>query len=453
MQLSTDFIANACGARVAGPERIFTDVVTDSRKSCAGGLFVALRGESFDGNDYVPQAIASGALGVLVSADVSVPAQVTCFRVDDTLLALQAIAKAHRNRFAGQVVGITGSNGKTTTKQMTAAVMRAHFGDHAVLATEGSLNNHFGVPLTLLKLTASHQVAVIEMGMNHFDEIALLTRIAQPHVAVITNAGPAHLEGVGSLMGVAKAKGEIFEGLDRAGTAVINADDEYNAYWRVVARNFRQIEFGHSPRAGIRGNVHGSQALQIEGFSDAALGVSLPLPGAHNRMNALAVAAVAKALGIGEAALKSGLESASNVAGRLTQMKLASGTHVFDDSYNANPASMRAAADVLCAQPTPRYLVLGDMAELGDDTIALHRELAGRIAALPIDRVFTCGARFAQVNDAFGAKGANFASPELLASALLPLCDANTTVLVKGANSMQMWRVIDALKSMMKEAV
>jgi UDP-N-acetylmuramoyl-tripeptide--D-alanyl-D-alanine ligase len=452
MRLTSDFIAQASGARASGAAQHFAAVVTDSRKSCAGSLFVALKGDSFDGNDYAKQAIAAGATGVLVSRDVAAPAHVSVFRVDDTLLALQAIATAHRTRFMGRVVGITGSNGKTTTKQMTAAVLRAHFGDDAVLATEGSLNNHFGVPLTLLRLTEQHRAAVIEMGMNHFEEISLLTKIARPQVAAITNAGPAHLEGVGTLMGVAKAKGEIFEGLEAGGVAVINADDEYNAYWRVVARDFKQIEFGASARAQVRGNVDSSEALGIE-FADSGerIAVNLPMPGAHNRMNALAVASIAEALSVPLSTIKVGLESSSNVAGRLTRVALPNGMIVFDDSYNANPASMRAAASVLCSEPAPRFLVLGDMAELGDDAIELHRSLANHIAKLPIDRVFTCGKKFAEVNEAFAGLATSYVDVEALSKALLPLCTTQASLLVKGANSMQMGRVIGLLESMMKE--
>jgi UDP-N-acetylmuramoyl-tripeptide--D-alanyl-D-alanine ligase len=453
MLLTSEFVAQACDARMSGPAQTFASVVTDSRKPCVGGLFVALRGDTFDGNDFVDKAVAAGATGVLVSKDISLPATTTTFRVEDTLLSLQALGAAQRARFSGQIVGITGSNGKTTTKQMTASVLRAHYGDDAVLATEGSLNNHFGVPLTLLRLTAQHKAAVIEMGMNHFDEISLLTKIARPHVAAITNAGPAHLEGVGSLMGVAKAKGEIFEGLDPNGTAIINADDEYNAYWRVVARDFKQIEFGSAARAHVRGNVRDGGALTIiEVAANASIDVALPMPGAHNRMNALAVAAIARALGISSNAVKTGLESASNVVGRLTRITLPNGTQVYDDSYNANPASIRAAVDVLCSELAPRYLVLGDMAELGEDTIELHRALAQHLARLPIDRVFTCGAKFAQVNEAFVGKASNFADHATLAQALEPLCTANATVLVKGANSMQMWEVIRALESKKKES-
>jgi UDP-N-acetylmuramoyl-tripeptide--D-alanyl-D-alanine ligase len=452
MLLTSAFLAQACGAKVSGPEQTFDSVVTDSRKSCADGLFVALRGESFDGNQYVTQAIAAGARGVLVSSKVTVASEITVLQVDDTLAALQAMAKAHRARFTGHVVGITGSNGKTTTKQLTASVLRAHFGESAVLATEGSLNNHFGVPLTLLRLTANHRAAVIEMGMNHFDEISLLTRIAKPHVAVITNAGPAHLEGVGSLMGVAKAKGEIFEALASGGFAVINADDEYNAYWRVVARDFRQYEFGSASRAHVTGALESSAPFTISWRdSKDVLSVNLPLPGRHNRMNALAVAAVARALDIPAAALKTGLESANNVVGRLTEVKLSNGITVFDDSYNANPASMRAAANVLCEAATPRILVLGDMAELGDDSIELHRQLAAHIATLPIDRVLTCGKKFASVNDSFQKNAANYADASSLSANLIANITAGATILVKGANSMQMWRVVDELRTKIKE--
>jgi UDP-N-acetylmuramoyl-tripeptide--D-alanyl-D-alanine ligase len=452
MQLTSPFIASSCGARMYGPEQRFESVATDSRKPCKNGLFVALRGESFDGNDFVAQAIEAGATGVLVSRDVATPAQVSVFRVDDTLLALQAIARAHRARYTGHVIGITGSNGKTSTKQMTASVMRAAYGDAAVLATEGSLNNHFGVPLTLLRLTEQHRAAVIEMGMNHFDEIALLTRIARPHVAAITNAGPAHLEGVGSLMGVAKAKGEIFEGLEPDGVAVINADDEYNAYWRVIARDFKQIEFGVGARAHVRGSPNADDGFNVAFADDtASTDIALPMPGAHNRMNALAVVAIARALGISMLDAKTGLETASNVVGRLTRMTLPNSMKVFDDSYNANPASMRAAVDVVCNEPAPRLLVLGDMAELGENSASMHRELAAHIATLAIDRVFTCGRRFAEVNDSFGGKAVNYANVEALATALLPLCTATSTLLVKGSNSMQMGRVIGLLESMMKE--
>jgi UDP-N-acetylmuramoyl-tripeptide--D-alanyl-D-alanine ligase len=452
MLLTSTFLAAACGAQVSGPQRTFDSVVTDSRMSCEGGLFVALRGENFDGNQYVAQAIAAGARGVLVSSKVTLNSDVCVLTVDDTLLALQAMARAHRARFTGHVVGITGSNGKTTTKQLAASVLRAHFGESTVLATEGSLNNHFGVPLTLLRLTAQHRAAVIEMGMNHFNEISLLTRIAQPHVAVITNAAPAHLEGVGSMMGVAKAKGEIFEGLVPSGVAVINADDEYNAYWRVVAREFTQYEFGVASRGHVTGVLDTSAPFEIVWRgTDHPVVVNLPLRGTHNRMNALAVAAVARALDIPNSALKQGLESANNVAGRLTELTLGSGVTVLDDSYNANPASMRAAAHVLCDAPSPRVLVLGDMAELGANSAALHRQLAVYIAALPIDRVLTCGAKFAAVNDAFEGKATSFTDVASLGAELGASATAGTTILVKGANSMQMWRVLDALRMKMKE--
>ncbi|MGL5001560.1 MAG: UDP-N-acetylmuramoyl-tripeptide--D-alanyl-D-alanine ligase, partial [Casimicrobium sp.] len=340
MRLTSEFLAYACAARVIGPAQMFDAVVTDSRKPCPRALFVALKGESFDGHDYVAKAIEAGATGVLVSRDVVAPPHVVVLRVDDTLRALQYMAKAHRERFSGRIVAITGSNGKTSTKQMTASVMRAAFGDAAVLATEGSLNNHIGVPLTLLRLNEAHKIGVIEMGMNHFHELSLLTSLAMPDVAAITNAGPAHLEGVGSLLGVAKAKGEIFEGLQGNGIAVINADDEFAAYWRVIARDVKQSLFGFSKSASMRGDIGANGEFTIAyDAGKPPISIAMSLPGRHNQMNALAVAAIAKTLNVPSDALKRGLETARNVVGRLTKVSLADDVTAIDDSYNANPAS------------------------------------------------------------------------------------------------------------------
>ncbi len=452
MLLTSAFLASACDAVVSGPLQTFDGVVTDSRKPCAGALFVALRGENFDGHDYVADAIAAGATGVLASQPIKTPKNVALFIVEDTLVALQRMAKAHRARFTGSVVAITGSNGKTSTKQMTASVLCAHFGEDAVLSTVGSLNNHIGVPLTLLRLTETHRVAVVEMGMNHFDELSLLTALATPDIAAITNAGPAHLEGVGSLMGVAKAKGEIFEGLKPDGVAVINADDEFAAYWRVVARNFKQTLFGFSLNATMRGEITQADSFAIHYSADSQpMTVSMALPGRHNQMNALAVASIAKALNVSTASLKLGLESATNVAGRLTQYKLGQRVTLIDDSYNANPASMRAAAAILCAATPPRILVLGDMAELGDGAINLHRELASFFASQPIDHIFTHGAQFGAVNAAFAGKAKHFDQINDLNDAALRACAGGATLLAKGANSMRMGRVIAYLKEKLKE--
>ncbi len=455
MQLSSSFLAHACAANASGAEVIFQGIATDSRKSCANQLFVALKGENFDGHAYVQTALEQGATGVLVSQEVSIPPTICKLVVRDTLVALQQMGKAQRDRFSGHVIGITGSNGKTSTKQMTASVMAAEFGAEQVLSTVGSLNNHIGVPLTLLRLNAAHRVAVIEMGMNHFHELSLLTSIAKPRVAAITNAGPAHLEGVGSLMGVAKAKGEIFEGLQIGGTAVINADDAFASYWRVITRESKQLLFGFSRDAELRGELLDDGRLAVHGYNDAdePLRIAVALPGHHNQMNALAVAAMAKALGVSARALVDGLQSATNVAGRLGQSKLANGVTLIDDAYNANPASMRAACAILEAMPKPRILVLGDMAELGTDSLQHHRELAEFLASRPIEHVLTLGERFGAVTPSFGGKASHFSARDALHSALAKLCTPGASVLAKGANSMQMGSAIAYLKEKYREMV
>ncbi len=450
--LSSAQIAAACNAVVSGSTHMFTSVVIDSRAIEAGCLFVALKGESFDGHAFVAQAVAAGAAGVLVSQEVSVSADVCVLRVADTLTALQAISKAHRKQFSVPVVAVTGSNGKTTTKQMLASIMRAHFGDDAVLATHGNLNNHIGVPLTLLRLGAHHKVAIVEMGMNHFDEIALLTRLAQPNVAVITNAGPAHLEGVGSLMGVAKAKGEIFEGLAADGCAVINRDDAFFAYWQVITRDLKQIGFGSHADSTVRGTFAAPTRLSFS-LSESAEqhGVNLPMPGAHNASNALAAISAAHAIGIPTHAMIEGLQVATNVSGRLTNKQLPNGTLAIDDSYNANPASMRAAIDVLRTIPGKRILVIGDMAEMGENWQALHGDVARYAAEAGLDQVFALGERFSSVAEHFGRSGQSFSTLESLVNALSGELDKHTTLLAKGSHSMAMHRVIEQLEASMKE--
>ncbi|TAG46432.1 MAG: UDP-N-acetylmuramoyl-tripeptide--D-alanyl-D-alanine ligase [Betaproteobacteria bacterium] len=451
MLTSTAMAAN-CNALLQGPAQPFTEVITDSRAIKAGCLFVALKGESFDGHQFVAQAINAGASGVLVSTKVAAPPTVSVLRVEDTLLALQAIAKAHRAQFSLPVIAVTGSNGKTTTKQMIASIARAHFGDEAVVATIGNLNNHIGVPLTLLRIRAGHKVAIIEMGMNHFHELSLLTRLAQPDVAVITNAGPAHLEGVGSLMGVAKAKGEIFEGLTSGGTAIINRDDAFYAYWQVITRDAKQLSFGRHSSANIKGSFQAPNELVFT-LPDAphVASVALSMPGEHNASNALAAIAATHAIGVSADAMVSGLRVATNVSGRLTQNRLPNGTLAIDDSYNANPASMRAAIDVLRAQSGKRFLVVGDMAEMGENWQALHREVAQYAASAGLDGIFALGPRFQSVAAEFGANGLSFSSLEALVQAVQSRLDGQSTLLAKGAHSMAMHRVIEQLEASLKE--
>ena len=444
---SSAFLAAACAAKLSGPAQNFAAVSTDSRSVQAGELYVALSGENFDGHRFVAQAIAAGATGVLVSQSVECGSNVTVLQVSDTLKALQAMAHASRIAFDGPVVAVTGSNGKTTTKEMIASVLREQYGADAVLATVGNLNNHIGVPLTLLARKPSHRVAVIEMGMNHFGEIALLTKLAEPTIAVITNAGPAHLEGVGSMEGVAEAKGEIFAGLRDNGVAVINADDAFAPYWQVLTRTRERISFGLNSEATVHGQFTQPNRLNVQ-IDSAQCSVELRQEGAHNAANALAATAVAKALAIPLATIQRGLESASNVGGRLATRPFVKGSTLIDDSYNANPASMRAAVQVLVSHPTPRFLAIGDMGELGDTSDALHDALAFDLSTLPLDGVFTLGPRMKRAASSLGTHGQAFDDVDSLASTLFNRLTPGATLLVKGSRSMVMERVIEKLENM-----
>jgi len=447
---SSAFVVRSTAGVLHGAGHEFGSVSVDSRTLEAGALYVALIGERHDGHDFAAAAVERGATGVLTARRLSLPAGVCQIVVPDTLVALQALAAAHRARFAGPVVAITGSNGKTTTKGFAAGMFAAAYGEDAVLATRGNLNNHIGVPLTLLELRPRHRVAVVEMGMNHFGEIALLTGLARPQAALITNAGPAHLEGVGSLAGVAKAKGEIFEGLQPDGMAILNRDDAFYAYWHVIARDHRQISFGFGAEAQVRGRILPNGELEAT-TPRGVFSLRLPLPGQHNALNALAVIAVGEAFALDHDAIARGIAGARVAAGRLERLALAGGLLVIDDSYNANPASMLASIALLAAEPAPRFLVLGDMAELGAHTKAGHRSVAEAALASDIEFVLTCGPLMRNAfTDAAGRPGtvvAHFASHEALTTALLPLVRAGGTVLVKGSRSSAMERVVRGLEA------
>ncbi|MDW8311538.1 MAG: UDP-N-acetylmuramoyl-tripeptide--D-alanyl-D-alanine ligase [Burkholderiales bacterium] len=440
------------GALLAGPmhaSTTFTSVSTDSRRISPGALFVALVGERHDGHAFAAAAVEGGALGVVVARRLALPERVVQIVVGDPLLALQRLAQAHRRRFGLPVLAITGSNGKTTTKAMAASVFAAAFGPDAICATRGNLNNHIGVPLTLLELTAQHRAAVVEMGMNHFGEIAQLTRLAEPSAALITNAGPAHLEGVGSLAGVAKAKGEIFEALRPGGVALLNRDDAFYAYWHVLTREFRQVSFGFDARADVCGSLSSDGRLSVI-LPEGRLAVRMPLPGTHNARNALGVVAAAWSLGIDPAAIQRGIESARFEAQRLERKRLGNGTVVIDDSYNANPASMLAAIEVLAQEPGRRLLVLGDMAELGAASTEGHRQVARAALSAPIHGIFVLGEA---MREAFSTErvpqGVTFecvTTIEALIEALLPCLDETAVVLVKASRAMGLERVVMALE-------
>ena len=446
---TAEFLAKACYAQITGPQRDFSSVSIDTRTLQAGALYVALRGENFDGHRFVEQAVAAGATGVLVSEAVALPDSVTILKVPDTLLALQLMGHAARNQFTGSLIAVTGSNGKTTTRQLIASILRNHFGDSAVLATDGNFNNHIGVPLTLLRLSQQHRVAVVEMGMNHFNELHLLTSLARPSIGVITNAGPAHLEGVGSLAGVAHSKAEVFRAMATTDTAVLNADDYFLPYWEVINRGRYCVRFGLGDKADVRGEFDISSAtLTVTHGLPEALVTKLPFAGEHNARNALAAVAVARLLAVPAASMKRGLETAVNIGGRLARREINSQLLVIDDSYNANPSSVRAGLQVLLNESRRKILVLGDMAELGEESDALHVTLLRDIERSAVDSVITLGPRTQRAAAILGGRTHAFSDIDTLVAFLARQSEGATTVLVKGAHSMAMYRVVGKLDAM-----
>ena len=433
--------AEALGARWAGEDVMLQGVSTDTRTLQAGQLFVALRGPHFDGHDYLAEAKAKGAAACMVEKPV---ANCPALIVSDTRLALGKLARAWRRYFAIPLLAVTGSNGKTTVKEMLASIL-AEQGD--TLATRGNLNNDIGLPLTLFGLDARHASAVVEMGANHAGEIAYLTRLAEPTVAIITNAASAHLEGFGSLEGVARAKGEIFQGLGDNGTAIINADDRFASLWCELAKNNNQLSFGLHQSADVSACWQagdGGSDMQVT-TPDGEFQCKLALLGEHNVMNALAAIAAAQAADIPLAAIKGGLEAMQPVPGRLQLKPGINGSRIIDDTYNANPASLVAAIQVLAGFAGKKILVLGDMGELGEDALSLHAE-AGRVAKTGgIDALYTVGAMSKAAAQAFGKGAQHFADQTNAITALLPELTPNVTVLLKGSRLSHMERVVDAL--------
>jgi len=448
--------AQVLSGRLAGPDVRFAAVSTDSRKIKAGDLFIALRGEHFDGYEFVAQAAQSGAVASLVNADsyesrppVLSP-QSSVLLVEDTRLALGQLAAYWCRQFDIPLVAITGSNGKTTVKEMLAGILRAASGnDDAVLATGGNLNNDIGMPLTLLQLNAQHCYAVIEMGMNHPGEIDYLTHIANSDVALITNASGAHLEGLGSVEAVARAKGEIFAGLKPHGTAIINADDEHAPLWRGLAGTHQLLEFGLEQPADVSGQwqpqgsgLHLSTQTPLGNFS-----ADLRVPGAHNARNALAASAAAIALNVPLETIAAALEKFSGVAGRLQRKAARHGATLIDDTYNANPASVRAAIGVLAQADGRRVLVLGDMGELGDNAAAFHAGIGSEARSAGVEKLYALGELSRNAVRAFGSGAQHFEHIEDLQKALEDELDEDTTVLVKGSRFMKMERVVQYLES------
>jgi UDP-N-acetylmuramoyl-tripeptide--D-alanyl-D-alanine ligase len=446
--------AQVLGGRIIGPDVLFNAVSSDSRAIRSGELFVALKGENFDGSEFIEGAVSKGSVAALVEEQGSRFGEQTGQAVPCSLLltpcsahlALGRLAAHWRAQFTIPLVAVTGSNGKTTVKEMLACVLQAATGNaDEVLATQGNLNNDIGMPLTLLKLRATHRYAVIEMGMNHTGEIGYLTRLAQPDVAVINNASGAHLAGLGSVEAVACAKGEIFAGLPARGIAVYNADDEFAPLWQELAGIHKTILFGLVSTATI------SAQWQVQGYG-ARIEISTPkgnftatlqVPGVHNVRNALAATAAAVSLHISLSDIKAGLEKFSGVGGRLQRKSARHGAVLIDDTYNANPASLRSAINVLQQASGKKILVLGDMGELGSDAPRLHAEIGVVARDMGIDKLLALGELSVHAVREFGAGAQHFERIEDLFAALENELNAASTVLVKGSRFMKMERVVD----------
>jgi len=448
--------AEILNGRLVGEDVLFTSVSSDSRKLVQGDLFIALRGEKFDGYEFTAQAAQCGAAASMVNADSYkehpsvLSSQSSVLVVSDTRVALGQLAAYWRKQFDIPLVAITGSNGKTTVKEMLACILRTAAGnDASVLATRGNLNNDIGMPLTLLQMSAQHRYAVIEMGMNHPGEIDYLTSIACPDVALVNNAGSAHLEGLGSVAAVAAAKGEIFAGLRANGTAIINADDVYAPLWRTLAGAHPLLEFGLDQHADVSAQWQPKESgLQLEVRAPQGnFTAEMQVPGVHNARNALAATAAAIALNVPLENIAAGLETFAGVAGRLQRKTAKHGATLIDDTYNANPASLRAAIDVLAGASGKRVLVLGDMGELGDDAANLHAEIGSEARRAGIERLYALGALSANAVNQFGSGARHFERIEDMQGELENELDGNTTVLVKGSRFMKMERVVQFLEA------
>ncbi len=432
-------------AKLQGQDVEFSGVSIDTRTLKPGQLYIALRGEKFDGHNFLKEALNAKAAAAIVSQDETTG--LPTLKVANTRQALADLARFHRQQFAIPIIAVTGSCGKTTTKALLASVFSQA---GKVLFSVNSFNNDIGVPLTLLQLTPEHQYAITEMGANHPGEIAFLTHLVHPEVAIITNAAQAHLEGFGDVDGVACAKGEIFQGLGAHGVAVINADDDHAEFWKQLSGSRRVITFGVTAPADVSARqIHYNENGQA-GFELVIAGQSTPvqlrLMGAHNIHNALAAAAAGYAQGLPLTAIQAGLNAATAEKQRLIEQRSPEGALIIDDSYNANPLSMRAAIQILSQRAGERILVMGDMCELGEKAVKYHQEIGQEAKNSGIEQLYCYGNLSRHAASAFGKKAQSFPSHDELIQALKPHLHPQVTVLIKGSHSMQMEKVVAALK-------
>lgn len=439
--MSAGEAAGLVNARLSGADAPFTAVSTDSRSIGRGALFVALRGERFDGHEFLGAAASRGAAAALVDRKFAGAFPLPVVIVDDTKAALGELARRWRERFSPALIALTGSNGKTTVKEMVAAILRRHAGDAAVLATSGNLNNDIGVPLTLLRLRAEHRWCAIELGMNHRGEIAYLAKLAAPTVALVNNAQREHLEFMGSVDEVAAENASVYDALPANGVAVVNADDAHADYFRSRAGKRRIVDFGLS-KAAVSGSYtlkDMSSELKLQ-TPDGDATATLAIPGLHNVRNAFAAAACAHAAGIGMQSIAEGLTAFRPYTGRLQVKQTKDGATVIDDSYNANPDSVRAAIDVLVSCPAPTVLVLGDMGEVGPKGPEFHREIGAYARSRGVTELLALGEASTHAVAAFGKGAKHFNDVDELVPAI-----RGRTVLVKGSRFMKMERVVAAL--------
>ncbi|MCV6636319.1 UDP-N-acetylmuramoyl-tripeptide--D-alanyl-D-alanine ligase [Candidatus Albibeggiatoa sp. nov. NOAA] len=433
-------------AQHIGQNVSFTGCGIDTRQDLTGQLFVALRGERFDAHEFTDKAQQQGAVALVVSQPVST--DLPQLVVEDTKLALGQIAYFWRQQFDIPTIAVTGSNGKTTTKEMLKAIF-AQQGQ--VLATQGNFNNDIGLPLTLFNLAEHHDSAILEMGANHVGEIGYLTKIAQPNVATITQCAPAHLAGFKTIENIAEAKGEIFSGLNQDGVAVINQDDRFAPYWRELAQPHPVIEFGLSPQADVSAqNIQLStldSSFELTTFK-GHIPIHLPLAGQHNIMNALAAAACALASDIDLETIQQGLASIQPVAGRLQTFKGLNHSILINDTYNANPTSFKAALSVLQQYPTPRWLIMGDMGELGLDSAALHQEIGEIAYKTGVEQLWALGDYSRYAVESFQGQAQHFTTHEALLEALniALMQQSHATLLIKGSRSMTMEKITFGLQ-------
>jgi len=443
--LSLGALQDVLPASRHGADVSFSRVSTDTRTLQAGDLYVALRGASFDGNDFVAQAFEKGACAAVVSAEQAV--QPPCLLVADTTVALAELALLNRQRSTARVVAITGSQGKTTVKEMIGQILSV---SHRTLVTRGNLNNHIGAPLTLLELDESHECAVIELGASGLGEIAWTVRLARPQVSVLTNAAATHLEGFGSLAGVVQTKGEIIDGLPVDGTAVLNADDPHFGIWRTRAGSRRVLSFGlhadaldfHASAINTDGRA-GTQFTLHTPVGDCR--ITLHLLGLHNVSNALAASAASIAAGASLDDVRAGLAAVRAVAGRLCLREAANGAVLVDDTYNASPASFRAAIDVLTGLPGRHIVIMGDMGELGSDAESGHRFVGDHARESGVAALWVTGPLSRHAVTGFGDAALHFASLDELIVHALGNTDASCSILIKGSRSAGMERAVEKL--------